>query len=137
MEEATVHAVDSLGGSGPGWLFAIGVLVIAAAVAIRAFPVWREVKLEKLKIEREREKRKAEEVKLRDERERDNHAIAQRQIDSQDRSTVVMHAVTAQMELMRKEWDVSRRGSRQMQEQMGDIAHKVDEIHVAVVTSNR
>lgn len=137
MEEATVHAVDSLGGSGPGWVFAIGVLIIVAAVAIRAFPIWKDVKLEKLKIEREREKRKADEVKLRDERDRESHAIARQQIDAQNNSTAALRAVTAQVASMEKSWEVSRHGSLLMQERIGDMAHKVDEIHIAVVASDR
>lgn len=134
MDEATVHAVDSLGASGPEWLFAICVSAILAVVAVKAFPVWREVKLKRLSIEQEREHRKAEEVTLRDERDRENHAIAQRQIEAQDRSTTAINAISAQMASMEKAWDVSRHGSMHMQEQVGDMAHKVDEIHATVVT---
>lgn len=140
MEEATVHAVDSLGGSGPGWLFAAGVLVIVALVAIRAFPVWKEVKLERLAIEREREQRKAEEARMRDARDRENCAISARQVDAQDRSTAAINAMTASMESMRHELDISRAGSKLMGDRIdgvahdvGTMAHQVDEIHGIVV----
>ena len=128
-----MHSVDALAGSGPAWLFAIGVLTIAALVAVKALPLWHKVKMAQVDIDRQREARKAEEARLRDERDRENCAIAGRQVDAQERSTAAMTAMTAQMAAMEQALEVSRHGSQQMRDQVGDMAHKVDEIHMTVV----
>ena len=133
VEEAAVHAVDGLTAFGPGWLFALGCLAILTGVAVKALPVWRDLKAAQLDIERRREERKAEEARLRDERDRENASIASRQVDAQERSTAAMTAMTAQMAAMEQALEVSRRGSQQMRDQVGDMAHKVDEIHMTVV----
>lgn len=133
MDEAAVHAVDGLAAFGPEWLFAIGALAIMALLAVRALPLWKELREKSLDIERRREERKAEEARMRDERDRENSAIASRQVDAQERSTAAMTAMTAQMAAMEQALKVSRHGSQKMRDQMGDMAHKVDEIHMTVV----
>ncbi len=128
-----MHAVDGLSAFGPGWLFALGCLVILTGVVVKALPIWRDLKAAQLDIERQREERKADEARMRDERDRENSAIASRQVDAQERSTAAMTSMTAQMAAMEQALEVSRRGSQQMRDQVGDMAHKVDEIHMTVV----
>lgn len=133
MEEAVVHAVDGLAGTGPEWLFAIGVLLILAGVTVKAVPMVRDYKLKQLEIAQEREKRKADEARMRDERDRENTAISARQVDAQERSTAAMNAMTAQMAVMDSRLEASQHRSRQMGEQLDDMAGKVDEIHHEIV----
>lgn len=133
MEQAAVHAVDGLAGSGPGWLFALGCLAILTGVVVKALPIWRDLKSAQIDIERKREERKADEARMRDERDRENTAIASRQVDAQERSTAAMTAMTAQMAAMEQALEVSRHGSQQMRDQVGDMARQVDEIHMTVV----
>ena len=134
MDEAAVHAVDGLAGSGPEWLFAIGALVIFAGVVIKVVPMVRDYKLKQLDIAQEREKRKADEARMRDERERENTAISARQVEAQERSTVAMNAMTAQMAVMDSRLEASQDRSRRMGERMEGMAEKVDEIHSEIVT---
>ena len=133
MDGALVHAVDALAGSGPGWLFAIGTLLIVAFVAIKAIPLWNEQKLKQLGIEERREDRKAKEAEMRDERDRENAAIMARQVDAQERNTVVMQAVQEQLAVMNGQLDISHEGSRRMGEKVDLMAVQVDEMHGAIV----
>lgn len=133
MDEAATHLVDALAGSGPGWLFAIGVIVILAFVTVKVIPIWRDYKMRQLDIEADREKRKSEEIRLRDERDRENAAIAARQIDTQEQSNIVLHAVQEQLAVMNGNLDISHEGSRRMGETVTDMAHKVDEIHGVII----
>ena len=137
MEAAAVHAVDGLAGSGPEWLFAIGVLLILSVVTVKVVPMIRDYKLKQLEIAKEREGRKAEEARMRDERERENTAISARQIDAQERSTAAMNAMTAQMSVIDSRLEASQHRSRQMGEQLEVVADKVDEIHHEIVVDRR
>ena len=127
------HLVDALATQGPVWLFVIGVLLIMAFVAIKAMPFWKEVKNRQLDIESERERRKADEAKMRDERDRENAIIAARQVDAQERSTAAINGITAQMAVMNGKLEASQHGSQHMGETVETMAAQVHEIHGAVV----
>lgn len=137
MEQAAAAYIEGLtaASDGPMWVFAIGVLVIVAVVLIKAFPMYREFKTRQLDIEADREKRKVEEARLRDERERENAAIAARQVEAQERSTAAMNAMTAQMAVMESRIEVSQHGSQNMQTKVEGIAVEVHDIHTAIVHS--
>lgn len=135
MEQAATAYIEGLTAAtdGPMWVFAIGVLAIFAVVLIKAFPMYREFKTRQLDIEAEREKRKAEEARMRDERERENAAIAARQVEAQERSTAAMNAMTAQMAVMESRIELSQQGSATMQNKVDGIAVEVHDIHAAIV----
>ncbi|MCI8425638.1 MAG: hypothetical protein HFJ72_08295 [Adlercreutzia sp.] len=144
MDEAAVHAVDSLGGSGPGWLLAAGILAILAIVAIRALPAWqklREKQIEaetehkkaQLDIERDREIRKMGEAQMRNEREIETAAIQARMVESQDRATAAMTALNQQMAVMNSQLEMSRDRSALMGTRVDEIAIQVDDIHGVIV----
>lgn len=137
MEQAAAAYIEGLtaASDGPMWVFAIGVLVIVAVVLIKAFPMYREFKTRQLDIEADREKRKVEEARLRDERERENAAIAARQVEAQERSTAAMNAMTAQMAVMESRIEASQHGSQNMQTKVEGIAVEVHDIHTAIVHS--
>lgn len=137
MEQAAAAYIEGLtsASDGPMWVFAIGVLVIVAVVLIKAFPMYREFKTRQLDIEAEREKRKVEEARMRDERERENAAIAARQVEAQERSTAAMNAMTAQMAVMESRIKESQHGSQNMQTKVEGIAVEVHDIHTAIVHS--
>ena len=118
---------------GPVWLFATGVLVILSAVLIKLFPLYKDFKMRQIEIEETREKRKADEARMRNERERENAAIAARQIEAQDRSTAAINAMTAQMAVMDSRLEVSQQGSAHMQDKVDGIAVEVHDIHTAIV----
>lgn len=135
MEQAATAYIEGLtaASDGPMWVFAIGVLAIIAVVLIKAFPMYREFKTRQLDIEEEREKRKIEEAQMRDERERENAAIAARQVEAQDRSTAAMNAMTSQMAVMESRMEVSQKGSANMQTKVDGIATEVHDIHTAII----
>lgn len=137
MEQAAAAYIEGLtsASDGPMWVFAIGVLVIVAVVLIKALPMYREFKTRQLDIEAEREKRKVEEARMRDERERENAAIAARQVEAQERSTAAMNAMTAQMAVMESRIKESQHGSQNMQTKVEGIAVEVHDIHTAIVHS--
>ena len=137
MEDAAAAYVGGLAAAsdGPMWLFAVGVLAILAVVLIKAFPMYRDFKTRQLDIESEREKRKADEARMRDERERENAAIAARQIEAQERSTAAMNAMTAQMAVMESRIEVSQQGSAYMKDKLDGMSVEVHDIHTAVVRS--
>lgn len=133
MEEAAVHAVDNLAAS-PGFIFALGCLVILAGVAIKVVPIWRTLREKQLDneakfrsaqidIERDRELRKMDELKMRAERDRESAVIMQRSVDAQERSTAAMNAMTQQMAVMSGQLELS-------QERSADMGHKIENIHV-------
>lgn len=133
MDTAMMRIVDALAGQGPVWLFVIGVLCIMAFVAIKAMPFWQEVKSRQLDIEAEREKRKAEEAHMRDERDRENAAIAARQVDAQERSTAAINGISAQMAVLSGRLETSQHGSQHMGDTVETMAAQVNEIHGAVL----
>lgn len=133
MENAVVHYVDNLGGYGPAYLLVIGVLVVTVVLLIKCMPFWRDTQNKKLEIERDREKRKADEASMRNERDRENARIAQRQVDAQERSTVAMNAMTATIERLESRLEISQQGSSSMRDEMHDMAIEVHDIHTVVV----
>lgn len=135
MEQAATAYIEGLtaASDGPMWVFAIGVLTLAAVVLIKAFPMYREFKTRQLDIEEEREKRKVEEARMRDERERENAAIAARQVEAQERSTAAMNAMTSQMAVMESRIELSQQGSANMQSKVDGIATEVHDIHTKIV----
>lgn len=137
LESVAVHYVDNLGGYGPAYLLVAGVLALIAVIAIKYMPFWKECKLRRLAIEDEREKRKSEEAQLRAERERENASLASRQIDSQNRSTAAMTAMTQQMALTEARIEASQRGSMAMAGKVDDMAVEVHDIHAVVVSKDK
>ena len=136
-EDAATHYIDAMAaaGEGPMWLFALGVLVIAAVVAYKILPVVKECKLRAIDIEEQREQRKAEEARMRDERDRESAAINARAVDAQERSTAAITAMTQQMAVMSGQLEMSRDRSAHMGGQIDDMARKVSDIHGAVVVN--
>lgn len=154
MEDAAVHAVDGLAGT-PNLIFVLGILVILAGVAIKAIPMWRDLRQKKLDadtelrkqqldsdakfrqaeidIERDRELRKMEEAKQRHEREKENAAIMSRSVDAQERSTIAINESTAQMAILAAKLEMSQQGSMSMRDTVDDMAVEVHDIHLAVV----
>ena len=133
MDNAMIHIIDALAGHGPIYLFVTGVLCILVFLVIKLTPFWQEIKNRQLDIETEREQRKAEEARMRDERDRENAAIAARQIDAQERSTAAINGITAQMAVITGQLETSQHGSQHMGETVETMAAQVHEIHGAVV----
>ena len=149
MDTALTHWVDALAGSGPAWLLVVGVLLILAFVAVKALPSIDKYRQGRLEIEMEREKRKAEEVRLRDERDRENARISTRSLDVQQETNAVVAALSQQMAEYKNQQAVTAahlEASRGRSAAMGkrvergveimeDVAQEVHEIHRHTVRS--
>lgn len=133
MDNAVVHYIDALGGYGPLYLTVMGILFIAVFVMVKYLPFLRDYKTKQLEIESEREKRKAEELRIRVAQESERAAISRSQIEAQERSTAAMNAMTQQMAIFEARIEASQHGSHAMQEKVDDMAVEVHDIHTVVV----
>lgn len=140
-DETYIHLIDAVSAQGPLWLFVAGVLVICAFIAVKALPVVRDVKRGELDIGRQREERKAEEVRLRDERERENAANAARMVDAMNRQADGDQAMAAALNAISARLDASQGRSAHMGEQVDEmqdtlhgVALQVGEIHAATTS---
>lgn len=136
MEEAITLTINALAGSGPVWLFVIGVLTILAFVVIKALPFYKDYKTRQLDIAVEREKRKTEAARMQHERDQENAVIQARMVDAQEASTAAVNGVAAQMALMNGKLEASQHGSHAMGEKVDTMATQVHEIHGVIVPPN-
>lgn len=136
--------IDKLGGSGPAFLFTIGVILVLAYVAIKAIPIIRdlrirkidhdaEVEMKRLEIEEMREKRKAEEAMREDERDRARTEVIGKQNEIQANLVRSNDGMAIQFAALQAALEESKTRSRQVGEQISEIDAKVNEIHTVVV----
>lgn len=133
MDNAVIHYIDAIGGYGPLYLTATGILLLVAFVIVKYLPFLKDYKTKQLEIENEREKRKAEELRIRVEQEAERAAISRSQIEAHDRSTAAMNAMAQQMAVFEARIEASQHGSHAMQEKVDDMAVEVHDIHTVVV----
>lgn len=133
MDNAVVHYIDALGGYGPLYLISMGIIFVAVFVMVKYLPFIQSYKSKQLEIESEREKRKAEELRIRVAQESERAAISRSQIEAQERSTAAMNAMTQQMAIFEARIEASQHGSHAMQEKVDDMAVEVHDIHTVVV----
>lgn len=144
MEESVIEAlVQSLAHEGPGWLLALGALVIGAGVAVRALPLVRELKLGQLDLERDREKRKDRESRQREEHDRESATMQGRWLEQQARSNAALEAsnraavqqnavtegIRVQLESLNQNLADSKEHSHQMGQRVDTMATQVQDIH--------
>lgn len=127
--------VQSLASSGPEYVLTIGIVIILAWLASQGMPLYRDYRMEQLKIQSEREARKAEEARAFDAREKERTEIAMRQVLSEERITLAMETISTQLAVMNQSLEDSKDGSRTMGAKVDDIHIKVGEIH-SKVTDN-
>lgn len=125
--------VQSLASSGPEYVLTIGIVIILAWLASQGMPLYRDYRMEQLKIQNEREVRKAEEARAFDKREKERTEIAMRQVLAEERNTLAMEAISTQLAVMNQSLEDSKEGSRTMGERVEDIQSKVGEIHSKVI----
>lgn len=130
-------------------LLLIGIVAVCVAIlCLFVLPVWKEkmradadterMRAEaEVRIEESREKRKADELQLRDEREQERAEI-------DTRTTVILEGLKASIDALKTSQDVmtaqieaSKVSSRKMGETVEDTNRKVDEIHHIVVMGGR
>lgn len=132
-----VHFIDSLGSSGPMWLFCIGLLIIMACVVVKALPTWHDIQMNRMELESRAEERKATEVKLRNEREMDMVANNARMIEAMHDTADSNRAIATAMSTLSTDINVSRSNSAHMGSEVSDTHEMVGDIHAVIVQGKR
>ena len=130
MSEQTITAVvQSLGSSSPWFVLVIGILVIATGLAIKIYPLWYNIQVERLHLDREKETRHQEEVK-----------ISAQFLEQTKRSNVATESLATQTAVLSAQLEASMRHSEDMGEKVDDIHDttkamkvQVNDIHTAII----
>lgn len=130
----------SLENSGPEWTLAIFVMVLAVAKVLPAWQAHAEARMDmarakqdaEIAIERERERRNADDADRLARRDEERSLAEGRWLEQYERATAVqeqanavMSGIEAQMATLNQTLRESREGSRRMAVQVDDIHHAV------------
>lgn len=144
LEQAAVTFVEALGRLGEGFLFAIGILVILAGVAIKAMPMVDGWQNRRIDIEEQREKRKSDEAEARAQRDRERSEMEGRWLAQyehathvQEQSNVVVEGMREQTMLLNQTLTDSKNRSQQMSQTVETVSQQVQEIHQEIFDKDK
>lgn len=140
------HFIDKI--NAPELVFTIGIVAIAAYVAVKFIPMMKELRLKKiendaaikmkeLEIEEAREKRKAEEAMREDERDRARTEVIGKQNEIQESLVRSLDGQAIQMAGLISSLDESKMRSRDMGETVNDTNIRVREIHTMIMNGKK
>ena len=132
MTDRTIEAfVVALGNNSPWFVLVIGILAITAALAAKIFPLWKEIQIERMQLKKQEEVNKAKELEL-----------AAQAIEQNKRSTAAIEASTVQSAVLASQVESFGKTGSDMTHKVDNIdtttrsiAVKVDDIHMAMLTS--
>lgn len=143
-ERVLTHFIDKMGVE---LLFVIGLLVIFAYVAVKAFPMIKsfgqekidnahEVEMRRLDMEDAREKRKADEFEKQTELDRKRTEVIGQQNEILNRLSATNEAQTLQMASLSASLEDSKNRSKDLDNVVKDTNSMVKDIHAIVMQDN-
>lgn len=147
MESAAEQAVHEVAAFGPEWLLVFFVIIVVTILLIAFIPLIKSYVEKKMELDQqevdarnaredERERRKNDELAAREQRDRERSEVEgrwatqyERAIAAQEKSNVVMTAISNQLEVMNTQLMDSKTNSKSMGETLARMDRKVEEIH--------
>lgn len=135
MEEALVEAVRSMAGSGPEWLFAMGLVAVMAWLASKAVPIAADTAQRRADVEAAREERKAEEARRLEQRDLERSRAEGRWLEQYERATRVQEQTNAVMAGVEGQMAALNAALNDSKERAGKMARDLEAVRAAVQQS--
>lgn len=134
MDALLEALATSLANSGPEYTLALGVIAIGAWVSSKVLPVWQSLKMEQLELDRERERRKAEDTRRLDQRDQERSKTEGRWLEQNERSMKLQEETNAAINAMKAALEMNNALLGDSKERSRHMALQVDEIHSIVAS---
>lgn len=132
MDALLEALATSLANSGPEYTLALGVIAIGAWASSKVLPIWQTVKVEQLELEKERERRKAEDTRRLDQRDQERSKTEGRWLEQNERSMKLQEETNAAINAMKAALEMNNALLGDSKERSRHMALQVDEIHSIV-----
>lgn len=132
MDALLEALATSLANSGPAYTLALGVVAISAWVCSKVLPVWQSLKAEQLELEKERERRKAEDTRRLDQRDQERSKTEGRWLEQNERSMKLQEETNAAINAMKAALEMNNALLGESKDRSRHMAMQVDEIHSIV-----
>lgn len=134
MDALLEALATSLANSGPEYTLALGVIAIGAWASSKVLPVWQSLKMEQLELEKERERRKAEDTRRLDQRDQERSKTEGRWLEQNERSMKLQEETNAAISAMRAALEMNNALLGDSKDRSRHMAMQVDEIHSIVAS---
>lgn len=134
MDALLEALATSLANSGPEYTLALGVIAIGAWASSKVLPIWQTVKVEQLELEKERERRKAEDTRRLDQRDQERSKTEGRWLEQNERSMKLQEETNAAINAMKAALEMNNALLGESKERSRHMALQVDEIHSIVAS---
>lgn len=134
MDALLEALATSLARSGPEYTLALGAIAIGAWVSSKVLPVWQSLKMEQLDLDKERERRKAEDTRRLDQRDRERSKTEGRWLEQNERSMKLQEETNAAINAMKAALEMNNALLGESKERSRHMALQVDEIHSIVAS---
>lgn len=134
MDALLEALATSLANSGPEYTLALGVIAIGAWASSKVLPIWQTVKVEQLELEKERERRKAEDTRRLDQRDQERSKTEGRWLEQNERSMKLQEETNAAINAMKAALEMNNELLGDSKERSRHMALQVDEIHSIVAS---
>lgn len=132
MDALLEALATSLANSGPEYTLALGVIAIGAWASSKVLPVWQSLKMEQLELDKERERRKAEDTRRLDQRDQERSKTEGRWLEQNERSMKLQEETNAAINAMKAALEMNNALLGDSKERSRHMALQVDEIHSIV-----
>lgn len=134
MDALLEALATSLANSGPEYTLALGVIAIGAWASSKVLPVWQSLKMEQLELDKERERRKAEDTRRLDQRDQERSKTEGRWLEQNERSMKLQEETNAAINAMKAALEMNNAILGESKERSRHMALQVDEIHSIVAS---
>lgn len=132
MDALLEALATSLANSGPEYTLALGVIAIGAWASSKVLPVWQSLKMEQLELDKERERRKAEDTRRLDQRDQERSKTEGRWLEQNERSMKLQEETNAAINAMKAALEMNNALLGDSKDRSRHMAMQVDEIHSIV-----